>query len=86
MNNVSTSNIIQDNGEEPLDLKNIFSNLWDKWFWFLSSIVIFSLIAFLYTRYTPPAYQISAKILVNDDEKGSSLAKQSNGLMDLGGL
>ncbi|WP_293784011.1 tyrosine-protein kinase [uncultured Pedobacter sp.] len=86
MNNLSTKNVIQDNGEESIDLKNIFNNLLDKWIWFVTSIIICLLVAFLYTRYTPPVYQINAKILVNDNEKGGSLGKQSGALMDLGGL
>lgn len=72
--------------EDSINLKEIFSKLLDKWSWFAFSILGCLIIAFLFARYTPPTYQISAKILVNDDEKGSSLGKQSGALMDLGGL
>jgi capsular exopolysaccharide synthesis family protein len=72
--------------EESINLKEIFSKLIDKWMWFLISIFICLIIAFIYTRYTPPIYQINAKILVNDDDKGGNLGKQAGALMDLGSL
>lgn len=72
--------------DEGINLKEIFSKLLDKWIWFLLGVVICCILAFVYTRYTPPVYQINAKLLVNDDEKGGSLGKQTGALMDLGGL
>jgi len=72
--------------EDNINLKDIFSKLLDKWIWFCTSVFLFLLIAFIYTRYTPPVYQVNAKLLVNDDEKGGAVGKQSGGLMDLGGL
>ncbi|MGM9476219.1 GumC family protein [Pedobacter sp. GSP4] len=72
--------------EDNINLKDIFVKLFDKWTWFLYSIIICVIVAFLYIRYTPPTYQINAKILVNDNEKGGAIGKQSSGLMDLGGL
>jgi len=72
--------------DDSINLKEIFNKLIDKWIWFILSIVICLIVAFLYTRYTAPIYQITAKILVNDDEKGGGLGKQTGMLMDLGGL
>jgi len=87
MNNLhQTNNIPQNIEEDSINLKDIFIKLLDKWTWFIISIIICLLIAFLYIRYTAPIYQINAKILVNDDEKGGAIGKQSSGLMDLGGI
>ncbi|MBT2562741.1 polysaccharide biosynthesis tyrosine autokinase [Pedobacter sp. ISL-64] len=72
--------------DESINLKEIFNKLLDKWAWFVCSILLCLIIAFIYTRYTPPVYQINAKLLVNDDDKGGSLGKQAGALMDLGGL
>lgn len=72
--------------EDHIDLKEIFSKFTDKWLWFIISICICLSLAFVYAKYTPPTYQITAKLLVNDDEKGGGLSKQSSTLMDLGGL
>ncbi|GGI28241.1 GumC family protein [Pedobacter mendelii] len=72
--------------EEGIDIKKIFGNLLLKWHWFLISAVVCLIIAFLYSRYTPPVYRIAAKVLVNDDQKGGGLNKQAGALMDLGGI
>ncbi|MCX2574010.1 GumC family protein [Pedobacter sandarakinus] len=85
MNNLSERNIELNSDEESINLKEIINKLVDKWPWFVSSVLLCLLTAFLYGRYTPPTYQINAKILVNDDEKGSALGGKS-ALMDLGGL
>lgn len=81
--NISRVDLIE---EDNVDLKKIFNRIIAKWPWILTSVFLFFLIAFLYTRYTPPAYQIHARVLVNDDEKGGGLNKQAGSLMDLGGL
>ena len=72
--------------EDIIDIKKILLTFIDRWHLFLISIILALLIAFFYIRYTPPSYQITAKVLVNDDEKGGGLGKQSGALMDLGGI
>ncbi|MBB6240098.1 capsular exopolysaccharide synthesis family protein [Pedobacter sp. AK013] len=72
--------------EDGIDLKKIFMELADKWHWIGVGIVTCLIISFLYILYTPPSYQINARVLVNDDEKAGGLAKQAGALMDLGGL
>ncbi|TKC05255.1 GumC family protein [Pedobacter frigoris] len=75
-----------DNEENSIDLKKVFNKLIDKWHWFIFSVFICLVASFLYSRYTPPTYQIKARLLVNDDEKGGGISKQAGALMDLGGL
>lgn len=80
MNNLE---IQQDNREDiSIDLKEIFSKIIDKWYLFLIAIIISVLGAYMYIRFTPPKYQINAKVLVDDAEKGGGLGKQDAGLMD----
>lgn len=87
MNNLRERNMTQHIEEEDsINLKEILDKLLDKWPWFILSLLICLIISFLYIRYTPPSYQINAKILVNDDEKGGGLGAKSGALMDLGGL
>jgi len=87
MNNIPDKNTVKNQEEvESINLKEIFSKLIEKWPWFLVSIFICLAIAFTYILYTPPTFQINAKLLVNDDEKGGNIAKQAGALMDLGGL
>jgi len=88
MNNLPGKNTSKNNFEEDdsVDLKKILNNFFEKWYWFLTSIIICFCIAFLYAKYSTPIYQINARLLVNDDEKGGGLSKQAGALMDLGGL
>jgi tyrosine-protein kinase Etk/Wzc len=86
MNKQPEMNKTHDREEIEINLKDIFSKLLDKWTWFLTSVLICLVIAFIYGRYTAPIYQIKAKLIVNDDQKGGGMGKQSGALMDLGGL
>jgi capsular exopolysaccharide synthesis family protein len=57
-----------------------FANLWTvivlNWQWFLLSLLICVLSAWLYLRYTTPVYQVSARILVKDDNSQKSNSAQ----------
>lgn len=87
MNNMSSSKMNQEiEEEETLNLKEIVNKLLDNWIWFILSIFICVLVAFVYAKYTPPSYQINARVLVSDNEKGGGLQKQAGALMDLGGI
>lgn len=63
-----------------------FSNLWTtiilNWQWFVLSLLICVLSAWLYLRYTAPVYQLSARILVKDDNSGRSSAAQVQSEME----
>lgn len=57
-----------------------FSNLWTilvlNWQWFVLSLLICVLSGWLYLRYTMPTYQLSARILIKDDNSRNSSASQ----------
>lgn len=57
-----------------------FSNLWTilvlNWQWFVLSLLICVLSGWLYLRYTMPTYQMSARILIKDDNSRRSSASQ----------
>ena len=68
--------------DNSLDFKKIIYTFLQYWPWFLGSIFICLLIAFLYLRYTTPVYTITSKILIKDDKGGpeassSRLAKSA---------
>ncbi|NII84046.1 MULTISPECIES: GumC family protein [unclassified Pedobacter] len=87
MNNLTERNMVSRVEEEDsINIKEIINKLLNKWPWFVISIFVCLLIAFIYGKYTAPTYQIRAKLIVNDDEKGGNLGKQASSLMDLGGL
>ncbi|GGE55790.1 capsular exopolysaccharide synthesis family protein [Pedobacter psychrotolerans] len=84
--NQSTNDQHNVDTEEFINIKVIINRLLSGWYW-LAIFVCFGLISsYIYLHYTSPSYQISAKLLVNDDEKGGSIGKQASALMDLGGL
>lgn len=59
------------------DLNKLLKKYLNHWYLFAISIVVCSLIAYLYTRITPPIYQINANILIKQDDKSSGSGLQS---------
>ncbi|AOW11039.1 GumC family protein [Flavobacterium gilvum] len=53
------------------------------WRWFLVSVVVGLIFAFLYLRYTTPIYEATTTILVKDEKKGGMLSELS-AFADLG--
>jgi len=72
--------------KDNIDIKKLINSLTDKWYWFLISVTFCLALSIFYVWYVAPSYQISARMLVNDDEKGGGMGKQAGALMDLGGL
>lgn len=68
-----------------IDYGKIILRYSSKWYWFLISVVVFSIISYGYIKYSSPMFRVSARILVNDDKKGGALGA-NNLLGDLGGL
>lgn len=70
-----------DNGlkeeESSFDIKTIFTLLVLNWQWFLVSLIIFIAGAYLYLRYQPAVYEVSAKMLIKDEANN----RRSNGQM-----
>jgi tyrosine-protein kinase Etk/Wzc len=86
MSNLPEQSINRREEADTINIGKLVTKLTDKWHWFLIAAIICLFAAFLYNHYTPPTYQIRAKLLVNDDEKGGGLGKQAGALMDLGGI
>lgn len=84
MNKIVENRISQK--DDALDIKQIVSRLLYNWYWILLSLLICVTFAVLYARYKTPSYKISARVLVNDEKKGSGLMAGSDILGDLGGL
>ena len=73
-------------GDNTVDLKNVFNKLVSRWHWFLLSIIIGGLAAYLLCKFMAPVYKINARVLVSEPQKGGGISKQANALMDLGGI
>ena len=64
--------------EEPsmFNFQNLFAILVLNWQWFLLSLFICLCGALIYLRYATPTYQVSAKMLIKDEDKRKSSANQ----------
>ena len=81
MNEESSSN-----SRKRLNFQAILAALVLNWQWFLLSLIIFVCGALVYLRYTEPVYQVSARMLIKEqNEKGSSQKTLAN-VEDLGFL
>ncbi|WP_426484154.1 GumC family protein [Flavobacterium sp. 2] len=76
-------NDVIDDEIEDVNLREQLNKYLVHWRWFLVSIVIALIIAFLYLRYTMPSYEATTTILVKDEKKGGMLSELS-AFADLG--
>lgn len=72
-------------GKNKNDVTQFLGKLISNWYWILAGAIMGLAVAVLYLRYKTPVYRIRAKILVNDEKKGSGIMGQ-NSLIDLGSL
>ena len=76
--------------EEPLNLYALFFKFFAYWPWFIVSVVGCLLLAFVYLRYQAPVYNISASVLIKEQDARSKAMMGTNGalgaLQDIGGF
>ena len=80
-NNTNDLNIWQEE-EEDFNLRNFVFKYLRHWPWFVLSVLLCSTAAWLYLRYSTPIYEVSATLLVKDEEKG--MASGAEMLEELG--
>ncbi len=68
MNNTELQNRPQYQEEEIIDLKNIIVKVLSYWYLFVAGVFIALVLGFLYNRYTPSIYQVSASVFVKEDK------------------
>jgi tyrosine-protein kinase Etk/Wzc len=56
--------------ENQIDLKRIFHLLVSRWYYFLITLIIALVCAFLYNTYTIPTYRVTTRLLINEGKKG----------------
>ena len=66
--------------EEKTDFKAVLFKYTIHWPWFVACILLCMAGAWLYLRYIPPVYNISASVIIKDNDKNS---KASSGMADL---
>ena len=80
--------IEESEGEKSrLNFQTIYAALVLNWQWFLLSLIICFCMALIYLRYAEPVYQVSARMLIKDENKKRNTASQMlAGVEDLGFL
>ncbi|MCB0805588.1 MAG: hypothetical protein KDC05_07290, partial [Bacteroidales bacterium] len=66
--------------EEAFDYKALFFKLYRYWYFFVLTIFIALLIAFLFNKYTKAVYEVSTTVLIKDDRS----APDAQALMGFG--
>ncbi|MEN2413826.1 GumC family protein [Flavobacterium mesophilum] len=76
-------NDVIDDEIEDVNLREQLDKYLIHWRWFLISVTVGLVLAFVYLRYTTPSYEATTSILVKDEKKGGMLSELS-AFADLG--
>ena len=77
-------NVDKENDEGGFDIRVILDYLRAYWRLFVLSVVVCCAFAFVYLRYATPVYNVTAKVLLQDSEKGGSVLSPADMLVDFG--
>lgn len=77
-------NLDNENTEGGFDIRLILGYLSAYWYLFVLSAVVCLALAFVYLRYATPVYNVSAKVLLQDSEKGGTVMSPADMLADFG--
>ncbi len=61
----------KDQEEDSINLKQIFFKYLSYWKWIVVSVVLFIILAFLYTKITTPIFEVKSSILIKSRDKAS---------------
>ncbi len=80
---IALDNVQEQEEKSSLDFQAIYRAVILNWYWFILSLIICVGLAAIYLRYTTPIYQVSAKLLVKDDDgsggrRGQNLQSMAN--------
>src|SRR5690606_4980245 len=72
--------------EQEINLKQIFEQYAYYWKWFIISVIVCLIAAFIYLRYADKIYNITAKILLQDENKATGELAALSELSSLTGI
>lgn len=76
---MSNKEMLHDEQNDYVDVKQLVSSYTKRWYWFLLSLILCVGIAYAYLYVAIPAYRISSTLLLkNDDADGSSLSNSNS--------
>ena len=82
-------NLIEESSSEEksrLNFQTIYAALVLNWQWFLLSLIICFCVALIYLRYAEPVYEVSARMLIKDENRKRNTNQMLAGVEDLGFL
>lgn len=74
------------NNEEDFNLRELIKPYTKKWYWFLISLIITTILAIVYIKLTVPVYKIQSSVLIKDAKKMSNASGDFGVLAGLGGF
>ena len=77
-------NVEKEQAEDGLDFRVIFDYLRAYWWLFVLSVMVCVAGAVAYLHYATPVYNVSAKVLLQDSQKGGSISSPADVLADFG--
>lgn len=69
--------------EETIDIKKYIYLIAKNWYWFVASVLICMVAAYLVNRYTENVYSVNGTLIVRDDENARSLGGAENFMQSL---
>ena len=82
----SYENNMNELDEEKVNYQELLFRYIIHWPWFVASILICLIGAWVYLHFQPPVYQVSASIMIKDDKKGGNSGSADLENLGLGGV
>ena len=84
MNEQKRPNPMMQQEEEPLNLYAIFFKYLVYWPWFVVSVLVCVVGAYVYLRYQTPVYNVKSAVLIKEQDKGKSAAGAFAAMSEMG--
>ena len=82
MNNKEGNNA-PDSHPEEINIQQIIAPYFKRWYWFVISVILMTILALIYIKFTAPVYQVKSTVLIKDTKKGGDdldILKQLSGI------
>lgn len=83
MNDHQYTQEVESSKESSINLRETFLFALSYWLWFVASVIVCLLVAWLYIQYTPPSYNISATVMIKDEKKGGNTGSELMAFKDM---
>ena len=72
--------------ENSIQIKDIIFLIISNWYWFVISVITCLFVSLFYLYFATPMYNVSARLLVNDEKKGGGVLGGGDVLGDIGAM